>query len=96
MPKAVDLKFRFQASHAKTGKQHSEKDAVVFLANDDVLPGTLHVYLQECKRLEAEKEQIEGVERLIKRVDAWRANHPDQGKVPDIEPGPEAKQVLAD
>lgn len=94
--KAVDLKFRFQAFHAITGKNHSEEDAVMVLAQDDALPGTLQAYLQECTRLGAEKEQIEGVERLIKRVEAWRVNHPDQCKVPDIEPGPEAKRVLGD
>lgn len=32
MPKAIDLKFRFQAFHAITGKEHTQYDAVVFLA----------------------------------------------------------------
>ena len=94
MAQDIDLKFQVQASHAITGKQHSHKDAVLFLAQDDALPGTLQAYLKECRRLGAKKEQLEGVERLMKRVDAWRKAHPDQCKVPDIEPGPEAERVL--
>jgi hypothetical protein len=96
MPKPVDLKFQFLATHVITGQTHSQDDGIVFLAKDDAFPGTLQAYLQECQRLGAKKEQLEGVKRLIKRVEAWRAAHPDLCKVPDVEPGPEADRVLAD
>ncbi len=53
-------------------------------------------YLEECQRLGAKTEQLEGVKRLIKRVEDWRTAHPDLCKVPDVEPGPEADRILGE
>jgi len=59
---------------------------VVFLAKDNAFAGedgALYYYRDRCSFLGADDEQMEAVESLIDRVEAWREKHPDLLKVPD-------------
>ena len=60
---------------------------MVFLAKDNAFPATLRFYRQECERQGAGPEQLAGVDECIAKVDAWRAAHPDECKVPDVQQG---------
>lgn len=60
---------------------------VVFLASDNAFPATLRFYRMKCAEIGAEQEQLDAVDRLIARVDAWRAAHPEKIKLPDAAPG---------
>lgn len=80
----IDRKFRILAVNpCKIGRVYTEKDGIFFCAHDAAVPAMLVTYVEECKRLGAEPNQIESAELLRKRV-IGRQNTGDV-KVPDTE-----------
>ncbi|MDO8357257.1 MAG: hypothetical protein Q7U76_12775 [Nitrospirota bacterium] len=90
----IDKKYKIQAVQAITKAKHTEQDSVLFLAKDKALPATLRFYSEECTRLGAANDQLQGIELLIGRVEDYQAKHAKKVKVADIAPGKEAKRVL--
>lgn len=87
MWKYLDGKFRGTIYRHTDGKVLNHDEFVVFLAKDNAFPATLRFYRQECERIGADAEQLAAVDRLITRVDEWRATNPTALKVPDAVPG---------
>jgi hypothetical protein len=83
----LDGKFHGIIARDLDGAHVPPDQFIVFLAKDNALPATLEVYYQECKRIGAEREQLDAIERLQTRVRNWRAANPDKCKIPDAEPG---------
>lgn len=83
----LDGKFHGRVFRNKDGVEEPPDSWIVFVARDNALPRTLEFYRQECIRLGAEWAQIEAVEKLILRVEAWRAANPTATKIPDVESG---------
>lgn len=83
----LDGKFEGVVRRVRDGEIIPEDQFVVFLAKDNAFPATLRFYRQECERIGAEREQLEAVDRLIARVDLWRAENADSLKIPDAEVG---------
>lgn len=79
----LDHKFSGEIKKASDGSIVPPDSYIVFLAKDNAFPATLRFYLEECKRLGAGPVQVEAVQGLIDRVDAWRAANPTLCKVPD-------------
>ena len=44
----------------------------------------LEFYKSECKRIGAERRQIQGIDDSIFRVKVWRKNNPEKCKIPDV------------
>lgn len=85
----LDGKFHGVIVKNKDGSIVPQDQWMCFLAKDNAVPATLRFYYEECARTGASKEQLEAVERLIGRVDAWRAANPNKCKTPDIALGEE-------
>ena len=60
-----------------------DDEFVVFLAKDNAFPATLRFYRDECVRQGADRTQVESVDALIDRLDAWRDLHPNLCHAPD-------------
>lgn len=82
LPK-LDAKFYAAVHKVKDGTSVPDDQWMIFLAKDDAFPPTLRYYLEECRRLGADQEHLESVERTIRRLDDWRAANADKCKVPD-------------
>lgn len=83
----LDGKFRGTIYRHLDQKVVSPDEWVVFLAKDNAFPDTLRFYRAKCEEIGAAAEQLAAVDRLIARVDAWRAQHPEAHKIPDAVPG---------
>lgn len=81
----IDRKYTFCATSTEHPKEHSHMDALVFLAKDKALPATLSFYRDECFRLGAQVEQLQGIDLLIERVLCFQAERPDLVKVGDVD-----------
>lgn len=68
---------------AKDNTPVHDDEWCVFLAKDTAFANTLPLYLEQCIQLGADQEQIDGVLRLISRVEAWRLANPEHCKTPD-------------
>lgn len=79
----LDAKFYGIIRKVKDDSIVSDDEYVVFLAKDNAFAITLQYYRDCCIRLGADQEQINAVERMIKRVEEWRHNNLDKLKVPD-------------
>lgn len=79
----LDAKFYGRVVKAKNGEIVNPDEWCVFLAKDNAFALTLPNYLQNCKELGADAEQIAAVERLIARVQQWRAANQNRCKIPD-------------
>ena len=79
----IDHKFYGEIRKASDDSIVPPDSCITFLAKDNAFPATLRFYLEECKRLGAGEIQVQAVQGLIERVDAWRAQHPELCKVPD-------------
>jgi hypothetical protein len=80
----IDRKFIFLAVNpCKKGVIYTESDGIVLLAKDNACVATLNFYHDECKRLGADDVQLEGIKRLIVRIEEWRANNKEKCKVAD-------------
>lgn len=85
MTEPIDRKFTFFATCCEHQHLYSHMNGMVFLAKDKALPATLHFYRDECFRLGAQPEQLQGIDLLIERVMRFQAEHPDQVKVADVD-----------
>lgn len=81
----VERKYNFVARSVEHQTLHTHDDAMVFLAKDRALPATLRFYREECARLGVEQRQLDGIDRLIERVEAFQVAHPGLVKVADVE-----------
>lgn len=83
----LDGKFHGIIAKDLGGEIVPPSEFVVFLAKDNAFPATLEFYYNECKRIGADREQLDAIERLQTRVVRWREAHPERCKVPDAIPG---------
>lgn len=81
----LDPKFYGEIRKVKDDSLVPDDEWVVFLAQDDAFPPTLEFYRQRCIELGADWEQIDGVNRMLNRVYAWRsmAGNQERCKTPD-------------
>jgi hypothetical protein len=79
----LDQKFYGDIYKAKDGSRVPDDQYVVFLAKDNAFALTLPAYLENCKRLHCDADQIAAVERLINNVATVRLCHPEITKNPD-------------
>ena len=79
----LDAKFSGVIFKIKNGQIVPDDEYVVFLVKDTAFANTLPKYREECVKLSADREQIEAVDRMIARAQAWRKANPDRCKVPD-------------
>jgi hypothetical protein len=85
MIKKLDQKFYGDVYKAKDGSDVPDNQWVVFLAKDDAFALTMPTYLENCKKLGCDAEQIAAVERLIANIHEVRAGQPGRNKKPDAE-----------
>lgn len=83
----LDGKFQGTIVKNKDGSVVPADQWVCFLAKDNAFPPTLQFYMEECQRQGAAREQVDAVAALLDRVLAWRREHPELCKVPDVHPG---------
>jgi hypothetical protein len=83
----LDGKFHGVVVRDATGDVVPCDQYVIFLAKDNAFPATLEFYYQECKRIGADREQLDAIERLQSRVKKWREANPHLCKVPDAVAG---------
>ena len=81
----IDRKFTFCATCCEHGHEHSHMDSILFLAKDKAVPATLSFYRDECFRLGAKEEQLQGIDLLIERVLRFQSERPDLVKVADVD-----------
>ncbi len=90
----IDQKYRFIGYNPSSANIHTEHDAVMFLAKDKAFLEALPYYRAACVRLGADLAQLEAVDLLIKRVEAYQQNV--DSKVPDVVGNDETTRVLQD
>ena len=89
----VDRKFTFTATSLKSGKEYTEKDAMVFLIKDALLPHLLDYYAKLCIEKKVDALQITGIHLLKDRVLNWQRKNIKKVKLPDVEVGKEEKRI---
>jgi len=77
----IDEKYTLSAVNMKTARVHNEHDSVLFLAQDKAVPAMLDAYLEECEALDSPKEHLDGVRRLIRRINKFQREN--GCKIPD-------------
>lgn len=82
--KPLDTKVYGVLFTVKDNKPIPPDEFIVFRPHDDAILLTLEAYRNFCGAVGADPEQIQAVAELISRVRAWREQHPDRCKVPDI------------
>lgn len=83
MAQKLDAKFYGTIRKVKDGSFVSDDEYIVFLAKDDAFAAILPAYRDKCAELGADAEQLAAVDRMIERLESWRAAHPNRCKVPD-------------
>jgi hypothetical protein len=73
----LDAKFYGEVRKVKDDSRVPEDEWCAFLAKDNAFALTLPVYRSFCVAFGADSEQIASVDRMIARVEAWRAETPD-------------------
>lgn len=81
----LDAKFYGEIKKAKDDSVVPEDEWCVFLAKDNCLPSLLALYKQLLRDRKADQRQIDAVQRMLDRVIAWRKEHPERCKVPDVD-----------
>lgn len=79
----LDAKFSGVIFKIKDGSIVPDDEYVVFLVKDNAFAATLPTYRENCIKMGADQEQIEAVDRMIERAQAWRRANPGRLKVPD-------------
>lgn len=79
----LDAKFVGEIRKVKDGGTVHPDEFVVFLAKDTAFAETLPVYRAKCAQLGCDQEQLDAVDRMIARLNHWRAMNPHRLKVPD-------------
>lgn len=82
----VERKYDFVARSVEHGTLHTHDDAFVFLAKDRAVPATLRFYHQKCAALGCDQAQLDGIDRLIERVQEFQRLHHELVKEADVEP----------
>lgn len=93
MAEVIDRKFTFKAVSNKTGKVYTERNAMVFLIKDALLPDLLDYYIKLCAGRGVGSAQNTGVALLKDRVLNWQRKNIKKVKLPDVEEGKEEKRV---
>ena len=89
----IDRKFKFKAVSVKSGKVYTEKNALVFLLKDGLLPDLLDKYMELCSKSNVDERQIMGLSLLKDRVLKWQRANEKKVKLPDVSEGKEEKIV---
>lgn len=89
----IDRKFKFRAVSNKSGKVYTEKNAMVFLIKDALLPDLLDAYMKLCVEKNVDHRQVMGVSLLKDRVLAWQRKNIKKVHLPDVKEGEEEKRV---
>lgn len=79
----MDAKFYGEIRKVKDDSIVPDDEYVVFLVKDNAFARSIYKYRDECIVLGADKEQVDSVNRMIQRIENWRAEHPERLKVPD-------------
>lgn len=79
----LDAKFYGEIRKVKDDSIVPDDQYVVFLAKDNAFAKMLPLYYAMCIEMGADAEHVASVERMIDRLNAWRAANPDKLKVPD-------------
>ena len=80
----LDRKFVFRATKTKDATTVTQKEAIIFLAKDNLLVPTLEFYKALCIRDGVSDVQTKGVGLLIDRIVKWRKANPAILDDPDI------------
>lgn len=88
----IDRKFKFRAVSIQSRKVYTEKNAILFLAKDALLPELLDKYIDLCEG-KADERQTKAVGLLKDRVLRWQRENQTKVHVPDVEVGKEEKRV---
>lgn len=83
MSAKLDAKFYGKIQKVKNDSIVPDDEYVVFLAKDNAFAETIYDYRDACARHGADQEQLDPVNRMIERLENWRAANPDRCKVPD-------------
>lgn len=91
----IDRKFIFVGASRKSQKKYTERNAILFVAHDAVLPDLLEKYQQLCQEKGVDERQLTAVSLLKERVVNWQRKNVKQVRVADVEQGKEEKRVCA-
>lgn len=83
MAAKLDAKFYGEIRKVKDGSVVPDDEYVVFLAKDNAFAMMLPNYRRACANLGCDQEQLDAIDRMIARLNQWRANNPDRLKNPD-------------
>ena len=89
----IDRKYRFKAVSVASGKQHTQSDAVLFLAKDKLLPALLDSYIRLCIESGVNDKQTQGVILLRERVITYPRRNINKVRLPDVGDGKEEQRV---
>jgi len=89
----IDRKFKFKAVSNKSGNKYTEKNALVFLLKDALLPDMLDAYIGLCASKGVDERQIMGTSLLKDRVVKWQRENIKKVKLPDVSIGKEEQRV---
>lgn len=89
----IDKKFTFVATSIKSGNEYTERNAMIFLLKDALLPDLLDHYINLCVKNKVGTPQIKGIELLKERVLNWQRKHIKKVKLPDVGEGKEEKYI---
>ena len=78
----VDYKYSGDVVKTEDGSK-VETPWILLLAKDHATLNTLYFYVEECKKIGASEDHIDGVLALIDRVKGWRMMNPEKCKIPD-------------
>lgn len=79
----MDAKFHGTIVKTKDGTLLNDDEWVVFLVKDNAFAAVLPEYINRCRELGCDKQQMEALERLQKRIDEWRRVNSERCKNPD-------------
>lgn len=79
----MDAKFYGEIRKVKNDTLVPDDEYIVFLVKDNAFAEVLPIYLEKCIALGCDTEHIQAIQRMIQRMQAWRAAHPERLKNPD-------------
>lgn len=89
----LDRKFKIKAVSIKSGKMYTQKNAILFLGKDKLLPDLLDKYIELCSKAGVDRAQLVGVQLLKDRVMRYQRENIKKVKLPDVSEGVEEKRV---
>ena len=82
LPK-LDAKFYGEIRKAKDDSVVPDDQYIVFLAKDTAFALVLPIYIEICKVLGCDQEQIDAITAVQGRVENWRIVNSEKCKLPD-------------